>query len=338
MRGTEILRRGQMLAIALVVGALALGISAPSRAAAAAATTHHTWHVTVGVQTSGGSISGMIFTPSDIFVHRGDTVVWTVGAKEIHTVAFGNPPADTDNEAGEGITSPIDNAFEELIEQFAAPAGGASFDGVSYHNSGIMTTVPAASGFPQAIQQYSLQINAPVGTYNFYCLVHGPMMSQNVHVIADSQAYPFNQEQYNDQAEHQRDHVFAQGRRAIDQTEDHLASHTVSVGSSVDSGQADIMRFIHTNTTIEVGESVTFNNTTFGPHTVTIGKEQGTFGQYGNLNSVHLGDNVSSGVFGMAFGHPSVTFRFMQPGVYHYYCMLHDYEGMVGTITVRADD
>src|SRR5690349_12559571 len=130
MHYTGILRRGQMLVIALVVGALALGVSAPSRSAHAAAA-HQTWHVTVGAQSANGAISGMIFTPSDIFVHRGDTVVWTVGSGEIHTVAFGNPPADTDDEAAEGITNPIDNAIEELIEQFATPAGGASFDGVS---------------------------------------------------------------------------------------------------------------------------------------------------------------------------------------------------------------
>ncbi|HEV2237076.1 MAG TPA: hypothetical protein VGR57_10490, partial [Ktedonobacterales bacterium] len=150
MHSSGILRRGQMLAVALVVGALALGISAPSRAAHAAPA-HQTWHVTVGVQSADGAIMGMVFTPSEIFVHRGDTVVWTVGSGEIHTVTFGNPPPDSDNEAAEPPTDPLDGAFEELIEQFATPAGGASFDGVSYYNSGVMTTVPAASGFPMAV-------------------------------------------------------------------------------------------------------------------------------------------------------------------------------------------
>jgi plastocyanin len=49
---------------------------------------------------------------------------------------------------------------------------------------------------------------------------------------------------------------------------------------------------------------------------------------------VRQGDNVSSGIFGAAFGGSSVTFRFTQPGVYTYFCELHDYMGMVATITV----
>lgn len=335
MRSTGFLRRWQWLVIAPVVAALALTMWTPSPAARAAGS--RTWHVTVGVQTANGAISGMIFTPSQIFVKRGDTIVWNVGAKEIHTVTFGAPPTDTDDEGGEGIPDPLDNAFEELIEQFSTPAGGASFDGVSYYNSGIMTTVPEASGFPQAIGRYTLTINAPVGNYMFYCLVHGPMMSQVVHVIPSDQAYPFTQAQYNSQAAQQRGHVFAQGWRAYAKTVSSLARNTVSVGSSVDSGQADVMRFLHTNTTIKAGQSVTFINTTADPHTVTIGAEQGILG-YGDLNNVRRGDNVSSGVFGAAFtgfGLPtSVTFRFTQPGVYHFFCVFHDYMGMVGTITV----
>jgi plastocyanin len=341
MHNTGFVRRCQPLMMALVAGALALAMSAPTSMAHAAAE-HHTWQVTVGVQTANGAIAGMAFTPSQIYVKAGDTVVWTVGAKEIHTVTFGTPPADTDDEAGEGITNPLLNAFEELIERFATPAGGSSFDGVSYYNSGIMTTVPAASGFPQAIKQYQLAINAPVGAYTFYCLVHGPTMSQVVHVIPNDQAYPFTQAQYDAQAAQQRGHLFAQGWQAYAQTQAVLAPNSVSVGSSVDAGQADVMRFLRANTTIKVDESVTFTNATMDPHTVTIGSEQALPGggllPFGNWNDIHQGDNISSGVFGAAFtgfGLPtSVTFRFTQPGVYHYFCVFHDYMGMVGTITV----
>jgi plastocyanin len=335
MRNTWLWRRCQLLGIALLAGAMALAVGTPSLTAFAAE--HHTWHVTVGVQTANGAIAGMAFTPSSIFVKAGDTIVWTVDSKEIHTVTFGAPPPDTDDEGAEGITNPLLNAFEEIEEQFATPAGGSSFDGVSYYNSGIMTTVPEAAGFPQAIQQYALTINAPVGDYTFYCLVHGPIMSQVVHVIPASQPYPFTQAQYNAQAAQQRSHLFAQGWQAWAQTQANVAPHTVSVGQSVDAGQADVMRFIRGNTSIKVNDSVTFINTTMDPHTVTIGEEQGILA-YGNPNNVRLGDNVSSGLFGAAFtgfGLPtSVTFRFTQPGNYFYYCVFHDYMGMVGTITV----
>lgn len=340
MRSTWFTRRCQPLVIAGMAVAMALAVGAPSVGAQAAE--HHTWHVTVGVQTSNGAISGMVFTPSHIWVKQGDTVVWTVGSQEIHTVSFGTPPADTDDEGAEGISNPIANILEELEEQFEAPAGGMSFTGVGYYNSGLMTTVPAASGFPNALRTYALTINAGVGDYTFYCLVHGPMMSQTVSVIASTRPYPFTQEQYDQQAAVQRAQVFAQGWSAYARTMSTLSRDTVYLGSSVDSGQADVMRFVRPNTTVKVNTWVTFTNTSMSPHTVTIGSEAALpFGgliAHGDLSNIQIGENVSSGLFGAAFtgfGLPtSVKFRFTQPGVYHVFCIFHDYMGMVGTITV----
>ncbi|MGE5334848.1 MAG: plastocyanin/azurin family copper-binding protein [Nitrososphaerota archaeon] len=334
-------RRLHMLAIALIAAALPLVVGATAPAAFAKDQSR-IWHVTVGVQTSNGAISGMVFTPSHIWVKHGDTVVWTVGSQEIHTVSFGTPPADTDDEGTEGISNPIANTLEELEEQFATPAGGTSFTGSGYYNSGLMTTVPAASGFPDALHTYALTINAGVGDYAFYCLVHGPMMSQTVSVIASTQRYPFTQEQYDQQAAMQRAQVFEQGWRAYTQTESTLPRNTVYLGSSVDSGQTDIMRFVRMNTTVKVNSWVTFTNNSMSPHTVTIGSEAalpfGGLVEYGDLSNVRLGENVSSGLFGAAFtgfGLPtSVQFRFTQPGVYHVFCIFHDYMGMVGTISV----
>jgi plastocyanin len=340
MRSTWFTRRYQPLVIALMAVAMALAAGTPSVGAQAAE--HHTWHVTVGVQTSNGAISGMVFTPSHIWVKQGDTVVWTVGSQEIHTVSFGTPPADTDDEGAEGISNPLANILEEFEERFALPAGGTSFTGVGYYNSGLMTTVPAASGFSGALHTYALTINAGVGDYTFYCLVHGPMMSQTVSVIASTRSYPFTQEQYNQQAAVQRARVFAQGWRAYARTRSALPRNTVYLGSSVDSGQADVMRFIRTNTTVRVNSWVTFTNKSMSPHTVTIGSEValpfGGLVESGDLSNVRLGESVSSGLFGAAFtgfGVPStVKFRFTQPGVYHVFCIFHDYMGMVGTITV----
>lgn len=102
------------------------------------------------------------------------------------------------------------------------------------------------------------------------------------------------------------------------------------------------MRFTRQNTTIKVNGTVTFINVSMDPHTITIGSDKAIPGggllPYGNLNDIDLDDAVSSGLFGAAFsflGLPSsVTLRFTQPGVYHFHCIFHDYEGMVGTITV----
>lgn len=336
--------RCRLLVIPLVAVALQLvvGTATPTAFAAEQQSGPHTWNVTVGVQTPNGAISGMIFTPNHIWVKQGDTVKWTVDAQEIHTVSFGEPPPPS---GGGGNLPPIVNVFQQLLPLFATPAGGSTFTGAGFYNSGLMTTVPTAAGFPDAQQTYSLTINAPVGDYMFYCLVHGPMMSQMVTVIPDTQPYPFTQQQYDVQAAQQRAKVIAQGWGAYGSTQGLTHGDTVYAGSAVESGQADVMRFMHSNTVVKVGDEVTFTNLTGDPHTVTIGSEEaipfGGLVESGNLQDVHLGDNVSSGVFGHLFGEAagvdlpdSVSFRFAEPGIYHFFCIFHDYQGMVGTITV----
>lgn len=347
MRNLLSWRRLRMFVIALV----AAGLPLMSGAFALPASAHgldnapRTWYVNVGAQTASGRIAGMIFTPDHIWVKQGDTIVWNAGAQEIHTVAFGAPPADTDNEAAEGALPPVINAFEEFEEIAFAPAGSHTFTGSGFYNSGVMTSVPEASGFPTAIRHYSLHIEAAPGTYFFYCLVHGPMMSQLVTVIPSGEAYPYSQGQYNAKAATERAKVFAEGSRAAARTEELVGRNTVYAGSAVDTGMADVMRFVRTNTVVKVGSWVTFKNLTGDPHTITIGDENAIPGggllPYGNLSDIEPGMNYSSGVIGQAFGQalgvslPSESsFYFGHVGVYHFYCIFHDYEGMTGTITV----
>ena len=347
MRNPVSWRSLRMVAVALV--AVALPLVADTFAAPVSAhgsdSAPRTWHVTVGVQTPTGRVGGMIFTPSHIWVKQGDTIVWTVGSQEIHTVTFGAPPPDTDDETAEPPLPPLINAFEELEEAAFPPAGSHTFTGSGFYNSGVMTTVPAASGFPTAAQHYSLQIEAAPGDYFFYCLVHGPMMSQTVTVIPNDQAYPFTQSQYDAQAATARAKVFAQGFRAFARTEQIVGRNTVYAGSAVDSGMADVMRFVRGNTVVKAGSWVTFTNKTGDPHTITIGDENAIPGggllPFGNLADIEPGMNYSSGVIGSVFGQAigvslpdSTSFHFTHPGVYHFFCIFHDYEGMSGTITV----
>src|SRR5487761_593331 len=143
-------RRLRVVVIALVVAGLPLvaGAFALPVAAHSLGNAPRTWYVPVGAQTPSGTVSGMIFTPSHIWVKQGDTIVWTVGSQEIHTVAFGAPPANTDDETVEGGLPPVINALEEFEEAALPAAGGHTFTGSGFYNSGVMTTVPAASGFP----------------------------------------------------------------------------------------------------------------------------------------------------------------------------------------------
>lgn len=339
--------RPRMVVIALVAAGLPMvaGTFAAPVSAHGDNSGPRAWHVTVGVQTPTGTISGMIFTPSHLWVKRGDTIVWTVGSQEIHTVTFGAPPPDTDDEASEPPLPPILNAFEEFEEAVVPPAGGHTFTGSGYYNSGLMTTVPAASGFPSAVRHYSLKIEAAPGDYFFYCLVHGPMMSQLVTVIPNGQAYPFTQAQYDAQGATARAKVFAGGFRARAKTEGIVSRNTVYAGAAVDTGMADVMRFVRGNTVVKAGSWVTFKNLTVDPHTITIGDDTAMPGggllPVGDLADIEPGVSYSSGIFGSAFDQAfgislpdSISFHFGHPGMYHFFCALHDYEGMVGTITV----
>lgn len=138
---------------------------------------------------------------------------------------------------------------------------------------------------------------------------------------------------------------YVEGFRAYDTTVGIVSSNTVYVGSAVDAGMADVMRFVRTNTIVKAGAWVKFTNLTGDPHTVTIGDENAIPGggllPYGNLADIEPGKNYSTGIIGHTFGEvfglnlPStVSFHFGHVGVYHFYCIFHDYEGMVGTITV----
>ena len=55
----------------------------------------------------------------------------------------------------------------------AGPVGGNVFTGQGYVNSGIM---PYGGRFV-------LTIDAPAGTYQYFCLVHGPIQSGTITVV-----------------------------------------------------------------------------------------------------------------------------------------------------------
>src|SRR5207249_4033572 len=113
-------------------------------------------------------------------------------------------------------------------------------------------------------------------------------------------------------------------------------------------------RFVRSRLTVELGETVTWMAPdALTPHTVTFGDEDPVEnnpfppvnltgpGEATTLNSPYPqlmeGPTVSSGVIGNSGGNGS-TFKvtFNAPGLYRYYCAIHDDLGMVGTIRVVA--
>jgi plastocyanin len=301
---------------------LALSI-APAQAAPRAATSPRTWFATVGVESQNHSIQGMVFLPGELWINVGDSVVWTVRSGEIHTVTFlatgqQRPPFDPSN------------------QQLTMHQGGGVYDGHSYFNSGIMTTMPQASGFGLAAKTYQLTFGV-TGDFTYICLVH-PGMQATIHVRPAGTPYPLTQRQYDRQSHQTRLDLLQQGHRLKAEAEvdaaQHHKQHLVIVGIGND--MVDVMRFFPRVITIHVGDTITFVNKSMGPHTVTFGPEQNINVPYGTPNAFDGTSPLNSGLLGPKppFGGTTFSVTFTHAGRFPYICALHDYLGMTGTVVV----
>jgi plastocyanin len=275
----------------------------------------HTWYAYVSAATPDQRMDIMHFLPGDLTIDAGDSVVWTVKSGEIHTVTF----------LAKGQQYP---GFNPGDPTQIFPQGGSVYDGVSYYNSGVMTTLPEASGFGFAARTYKLTFPS-AGDFTYYCLVHPGMVGQ-IHVQPAGTPYPHTQAWYNRQNGIERDTFFAQGQQLANQAEHATNNHLVYVG--VGNMDVDYMRFIHQTVTIHVNQSVSFSNQSMGPHTVTFGEEQPNITvPYGDPTHYDGSYPLNSGFM---LGPAPFTVTFIKPGVYPYFCGLHDYLGMTGTVIV----
>lgn len=307
-------RQARLLVAALTAALLPLAFS--PAASASSTPQPRTWQVTVGQETPNDAIQGMAFLPGTVWINKGDTIVWTARAGEIHTVTF--------LASGQMLPQPFDpsNPLELL------PQGGSSYDGVSYFNSGVMTD-ESSSGFPSHTT-YSLTFDK-TGNFTYWCLVHGMMMKGTVHVRAAGTRYPLTQSQYNRQSVVKKAAILRDGQRLWTQTAKQATNHTVFAGA--DDGTAMVMRFINAHVSIRKGSSVTFvNNGMAAPHTITFGPElPNIFVPYGDPTNF-TGQQLNSGILppGSTF-----TVTFNKAGTFSYICGLHDFLGMTGTVTVK---
>lgn len=298
-------------AITALVGLL-IGLfgTAPAQASATADPHAVTWKVLVGEQSPDLAIQGMRFLPGEIWIDQGDLITFVANSAEIHTVSFGTPPAPP---------TTVDNVLADAVPR----VGGPVFDpAATWTNSGILTTMPSPE-FP-SVTSY-LQKFTVKGSFTFYCLIHGKMMSLTVHVQPAHSRYPHRQAYYDEQAEEQTEQIIADGQDLWEDTADKATSTHVYVGAS--DMEAMVMRFIWPKDAVPAGTTVTFDmgaNQVFVPHTVTFASLQ------------QKGKTVDSGTLFPAFaGGPSTfTVTFDQAGTWNYFCQFHDGMGMVGSVTV----
>jgi plastocyanin len=312
-----------------VAAAALLGVALlPMPALAATA-----WNVGVGAQTPDAGVQANGFFANKITVDVGDTVTWTERVGEIHTVTFlsGAPEPP--------LFSIIGNQIVPNLQAFA-PAGGPTYAGSGFVNSGLLA-VPG--------QTFSLTFAAP-GTYSYLCLVHAGMTG-TVTVNPAGTAYPATQAVYDQLALIQQAQLLGQGRSLLGSAQAAAGATTVTagIGQLVPGvGALADLRFVPDRRIVHVGDTVTWTNRDpQTPHTITFGTEPpgGPFGAYAPSSNVSGGHaTISSPTQSVNSGfiaedpdfEVSDTFSatFTAAGTYSYICALHDEQGMTGTIVV----
>lgn len=272
--------------------------------------------IQAGSGSADNAVQAFQFYPDALIVNVGDSVTWTLGSGLVHTVSFGTAPAT--------LPPP-------------APVSGASFDGAGFVSSG---TLPPGKSYTLTFPK--------VGTFNYLCRLHQPVMKATAVVQPAGLPYPATQSSYTPIADPRLAPTLAAGQAALAaQTvakaagADRTSRYALNVGFG-DGKSFGLMRFGANHITVRAGDSVVWTqNDPAEVHTVTFldnGKdvdfETDPAARRPAGGSVYAGTGFfNSGVLnpGKAY-----TLTFNSPGVYAYQCLVHDDIGMKATITVVA--
>jgi plastocyanin len=109
------------------------------------------------------------FFPDTLTIHVGQTVTWSPG---FHTVAFGPESLIKSLRQQFIIAVPQKSGPPKLVlnPKVALPAGGPTYDGQGFHNSGLLVQGP-----------FKLTFTKP-GVYHYGCLIH-PGMDGTIRVL-----------------------------------------------------------------------------------------------------------------------------------------------------------
>jgi plastocyanin len=310
----------------------------------------NSWQLQAGAETPDLGRQAIAFLPNEVWIHAGDTILWTFPTHERHTLTF-LKPAQT-RPPGFGPVFGIPVGCPGLTPD------GSSFDGSTCVTTGVLLLDQNTTDAPS----YSVTFPS-AGNFKFVCLIHADMTGV-VHVVDISQALPHDQEFYAWEARREQELLLAHAPRIAYQGEDASANHVAAgIGQIVTTTGAgsqtvSLMRFVRQTIVVRVGDTVEWTN--LDPsinHTVTFGAEpadprpaspgvtptldgarQATIGSpTGSLNSGFLSPAPQDRA-NLTQSNPGVTrFRvtFTSPGIFSYICAVHDQLGMKGTVTVH---
>jgi plastocyanin len=303
----------------------------------------------VGAQSADKGKQALAFLSNEVWIHAGDSILWTAATDELHTVTFLKtgqirPPLFAAGNSGPFVGCP------------GATSTGSNFDG-----STCVTSAPLTIG-----QTYSVHFPT-AGNYKLVCLVH-VRMTGAVHVLPTSQALPHDQAFYDRQAVQNQAELLSdasglegRGNSAAQQ----ISANGVTAGIAAieatggGSSTASVMRFLGGMIVVRVGDTVEWTN--HAPsifHTITFGTEPvNAFPPFplvlpidpdGVRHAVvsSTSDSINSGVIGSpnqeTVGAPQLPLDFTRfrvtftaPGTFNYICALHDDIGMKGTVVVH---
>lgn len=301
----------------------------------------------------GKGISVDTFRPKDIFIHPGDSIEWVNPYEEIHTVTFLGDEKETPAFIVPAGPPPAAGPPKLIINpKVSNPTTKASYDG-TYANSGVI-----GKG-----QTFSLSFNQK-GVFEFLCVLH-PNMVGAVHVLDEGTTIP-TQAALNFDAANQLEKGIAAGLKSVAATKPSTSKNSngtttweVDVPASV--GDSSVMQFAPVSLNIGVGDTVTWNNQTFVPHTVTYtaGAPVPAFAvpEFGASGppTIVLAPNVlfpvntakdftgtayvNSGFYGIgpeSTAPPEFSLTFSKPGSYLFICVLHADQGMSSVVQVGA--
>jgi len=292
-----------------------------------------TWHLWVGGQTADKAHQALAFLPNEIWIHAGDTVIWTAAADDAHTVTFLRPG--------------------QVRPPYQVGCPGSTPDGSVETAAACVNSGVLANG-----TSYTVSFPA-AGNFKLVCLVH-TMMTATVHVLDVSELLPHDQAFYEEQAHREARALVSDAARSAHANHD---ANVVAAGGGdvVATGggfqTASVMRFdgpkkvIHVGDTVEwtSAEAATNHTITFGPEpTDLIPPSANVFLDADGARHAILSspsDRVHSGFISAApqdrtglpqpgLGPTRFRVTFTAPGVYDYICSLHDDLGMRGQVVV----
>jgi plastocyanin len=229
-----------------------------------AAHAQQNWNATVSGQSPDMAKQAVAFLPNEFWIHAGDSITWTFASGDVHTVSF----------LTTGQVYPFD---------FTQGCPPVSASGLPFDGSTCVSSAPSVIG-----QTFQVIFPTP-GNYEIVCLVHSDMFGV-IHVLNSSAALPYDQEDYDAQAEDQRQALLEDsGPHRGHQHSQHsmpamLSAQVVSHTKTVTAGFGNIVataggqqalsvvRFFDGNIQIHAGDTVEWTNhdPAIG-HTITFG-------------------------------------------------------------------